>query len=153
MLLLSIKRIPFPLHKFSSFSLSLLISSSRSWSSRWMTLDKTISISLFTSFSLIAFITFLIFCIVLTLYVRSLVLEWIPIIFGFFQAVGWHSFVSFVFCGFIIFISFFDEVSNFRNRIKEPIRNKNLHSKIVIGTVYLSIFLNGNITLRSLLPV
>ena len=87
MLLLPTKRTPFPFHRFSSFLLSSLIWSSRSWSSRWMTLDKTISILPLTSFSLSAFITFLIFSKVLTLFVRSLVPEWTTIIFGFFRAV------------------------------------------------------------------
>ena len=52
----------------------------------------------------------------------------------------WHYFVVFYhkICVFIIFISFFDEVSNFRNRIQESIRNKNLQSKVGIGTVCLS---------------
>ena len=61
MWLLSIKRIPFPLHRFSSFFLSLLISSSKSWQFCWMTFDKTISVLSFSSFSLITFIILLIF--------------------------------------------------------------------------------------------
>ena len=77
MLLLPIKRIPFPLHRLSSFLLSSLISSSRFWSSQWMILDKTISVSSFTSFSLITFTTFPIFCEVLTLFLLSFVPEWI----------------------------------------------------------------------------
>ena len=89
MLLLSIKRIPFPLHRCSSILLSSLISSSTSWLSQWMALDKMISICSFTSFSLITFINFLIFCKVLIVLAMSLVLEWITIIFVVFSTCNW----------------------------------------------------------------
>ena len=95
-LLLPIKHIPLPLHRFSRFLLNSLISSFTSWSSRWIALDKTISISSFTSFSLIAFITFLIFCKVLTIFVMSMVTEWITIIFDSFSG-SWSYVINKIF--------------------------------------------------------
>ena len=75
-ILLLMNLILLPLHKFSNFLLISLISSSKSWSSRWMTLEKVICISLLKSISLIVVMTFLAFWSVLTLFWISLVLVW-----------------------------------------------------------------------------
>ena len=96
MLLLSIKPILFLLYRFSSIFLSSLISSSIYWSSRWMTLDKMIAVSSFTLFSIIAFFTFLIFRKMLTLFVMSLLPEWITIIFRVFLD-NWSYIINKVF--------------------------------------------------------
>ena len=68
--------IPLHLPKFSNFLLIFLIFSSKSWLSRWMTLEKAICISLSTSISLIVVMTFLTFWSVLTLFWPSLVPVW-----------------------------------------------------------------------------
>ena len=60
-LLLLMNLIPLPLHKFSNFLLISLISSSKFWSSRWMTFEKVIFLSLLTSISLMVVMTFLTF--------------------------------------------------------------------------------------------
>ena len=65
-----------------------MISSSTSWLSWGITLDKTISILSVTSFPLIAFITFLIFCKVLTLLVTSLVHLFVTSFFFFFHVIS-----------------------------------------------------------------
>ena len=96
MLLLSIKPILFLLHRFSSIFLSSLISSSIYWSSRWMTLDKMIAVSSFTLFSIIVFFIFLIFRKMLTLFVMSLLPEWITIIFRVFLD-NWSYIINKVF--------------------------------------------------------
>ena len=67
-LVLLMNLIPLPLHKFSNFLLISLISSSKSWSSRWMTPEKAICSSLLRSISLMVVITFLTFWGVLTLF-------------------------------------------------------------------------------------
>ena len=61
MLLLFIKIIPLPLHKFSSFLLVSFILPSKSWSLRWIILDNAIFMLWSVSYSLIEKITFLIF--------------------------------------------------------------------------------------------
>ena len=60
-LLLLMSLIPLLLHKLRNFLLISLIFSSKSWSSRWTTLEKAIFISLLTSVSLMVVMTFLIF--------------------------------------------------------------------------------------------
>ena len=67
------------LHTFSSFLLISLISSSNSWSWRWMTPEKAIYTSL-TSISLMIVMPFLTFWSVSTLFWMSLVLVWMMII-------------------------------------------------------------------------
>ena len=67
-LVLLMNLIPLPLHKFSNFLLISLISSSKSWSSRWMTPEKAICTSLLKSISLMVVMTFRTFCSVLTLF-------------------------------------------------------------------------------------
>ena len=88
MLLLFIKIIPLPLHKFSSFLLVSLILSSKSWSLRWIILDNAIFMLSSVSYSLIEEITFLIFWRVFTLFWISFVPLWIIIKLGFFRTVG-----------------------------------------------------------------
>ena len=88
MLLLFVKIIPIPLHKFSSFLLVSLILSSKSWSLRLIILDNAIFMLSLVSYSLIEEITFLIFWRVFTLFWMSFVPLWIIIKLGFLRTVG-----------------------------------------------------------------